>query len=879
MEDERAREEDFCGRIFSSNRRQPFAFPGAEPRYAPDRPIDVRHVRIEVTLDFERREISGAVTTEFAAIADPVRRVTFDAEEMDILSVSDGRRRLSHDAFGGKLTIDLGRPLPAGRTARTIVRYRARPPLGLYFVGRDPENPKRALQAWTQGQDDDSRFWFPCVDDPNEKAVTEVLVTVPEPFRALSNGRLVSERRNARRRTRTFHYRQEIPHPAYLVMIAAGPFEVIRKSWRGIPVEYWVEPGREREAMRSLGKTPRMLSFFSREIGVPYPYEKYAQVCVRDFIFGGMENTTATVLTDRTLHDRRAHLDFSSDGLVAHELAHQWFGDLITCRDWSQGWLNEGFATYYGSLYEIHDLTPREGPETGGRIFWELQEDYFNEDRTRYRRPIVANEYDEPMQLFDAHLYKKGALVLHMLERLLGRIAFRRGVREYVRRFGRGSAVTADLQKVLEETSGRSLQEFFEQWVYKPGHPELSVSWAWDDPRRTAALTVRQKQDTGDGTPVFRFDLPVEFVCGGETLRRSVRIVRAEETFYFPLPSRPTRVRVDPDHDILRSLEFRKPLEMLTAQLREDPRFSGRVEAVEALARDASPEAIEALGRALRRDSFWAIRARAARALGTIRGERARALLLQRLRSEEHPKARRGIVAALGSFRGDETLVRRLVPVLGGDPSYFVCAEAAHSVGRIRAPGSLGILRDALEIPSWQDTILCGVVRGIGALLDPAGIDLLLPLTAPDRSQKVRQTAAAALASIARLLPRDHRRTRVRETLEELLLDPNIFVVSAAAEALAALGDPEAAAPVRRTWESHRNGMVRTRVRRSLRRLEEGAGREEALRTLRDDLDRLDRENRTLRDRLSKLEKAVETRLAPAPRPRRGRAARGRKRS
>ena len=861
-------EQDLTGCLAPVSARgpQPFAFPGTEPRYARDRRVDIRHVQIDVELDFATRSIEGRVTTDFAAIAEDVASVGFDAEEMGILGVTDGRRRLAFDHCGGRLEIALGSPLPSGKAARTVVHYRARPRLGLYFTGNDPAYPDTPVQAWTQGQDDDSRFWFPCVDYPNERASTEVRVTVPDTMTALSNGRLVSEHHDRARRRKTFHYRQDIPHVAYLVMIAAGEFSVVRRTWRGVPVEYWVARGREAEAMRSFRPTPRMLSFFSRETGLPYPYAKYAQICVADFIFGGMENTSATVLTDRTLHDRRAHLDFSSDGLVAHELAHQWFGDLLTCRDWSHGWLNEGFATYYGRMCEADLLESTEGPGTAARMIWELQEAYIEEGTSRYRRPIVTNEYDEPIQLFDAHLYVKGALVIHMLRRVVGDAAFRKAIRLYVQRHQASTVVTSDLQHAFEEATGRSLQEFFEQWVHKPGHPELEAAFTWDAARKTAAVTVRQKQDRSDGVPLFRFDLDIEFACGSRTIRKTVKVTRAEETYYVPLPRRPRRARIDPDHALLRALKFPRPIEMLVDQLRNDPRFSGKVEAIGELAREGSARAADAVAKAMRSDDSWAVRGRAAQALAGFRSADALNTLIRRVRAETHPKARRGVVGALGAFRGERRLLPLLQKTLDTDPSYFVCAEAAQAIGKLRDPDSFDILRAALDIPSWEDVIRCGAIRGLAALRDKRAIDLLIDAARQGQPQRSRAPAIAALGELAALQEPIRERERVREFLEELTRDPQIAVVSAAAEALATLGDPRAADALARVCSTQRNGLVRTRARRALRQLNEGKSREEALRRLRDDLDRLDKENRELRDRVARLEQPRTTAAGAAPR-------------
>ncbi len=310
-------------------------------------------------------------------------KLEFDAAEMEISAVRVGGEAHSFDHSDEKLRIPLERALHAGDEVEVAIDYSARPRRGLYFIGPDAGYPDKPLEAWTQGEDEDSRYWFPCYDYPNDRVTSEVVATVPETFTAVSNGELLSNNVNRAEHTRTFHWRHDVPHSSYLMSLAAGEFVEIRDFAGNTPVTYYCRAGREDDARRAFGNTPRMIQFFEKAIGVPYPYAKYAQVAVADFIFGGMENTSATTQTADTLHDARAHLDFSSDPLVAHELAHQWWGDLLTCRDWSHAWLNEGFATYFEALWCEEDKGADE-------FAWNLRQDrmaIIDEDSRSYRRP------------------------------------------------------------------------------------------------------------------------------------------------------------------------------------------------------------------------------------------------------------------------------------------------------------------------------------------------------------------------------------------------------------------------------------------------------------------------------------------------------------
>ncbi|HYA35797.1 MAG TPA: M1 family metallopeptidase, partial [Candidatus Binataceae bacterium] len=378
-----------------ANGRRPFQPEHVEPKWPRDRVADIRHIKIEIALDFDSKSISGTATHRVGAIVDGVQRLEFDAAEMTIATVRAGGTTVGSDHDDGRLKVNLARALKAGDEIEIAIDYSARPRRGLYFVGPDDAYPDKPIQAWTQGEDEDSRYWFPCYDYPNDRATSEVIATVPEKFTAISNGDLVEVKVDAKRGVRIFHYRHDVAHSAYLITLAAGEFAEIRDNAGNVPVLYYVQPGREGDARRAFGNTPRMIEFFARRIGVPYPYARYTQVAVADFIFGGMENTSATTQTADTLHDQRAHIDFSSDPLVAHELAHQWWGDLLTCRDWAHAWLNEGFATYFEAVWAEADL----GWDEYQRAIFECVARYLDEDEERYRRPIVCNVYRDPVEL------------------------------------------------------------------------------------------------------------------------------------------------------------------------------------------------------------------------------------------------------------------------------------------------------------------------------------------------------------------------------------------------------------------------------------------------------------------------------------------------
>ena len=527
--------------------RRAFQPQHVEAKWARDRAANIKHIKLEVTLDFDAKKITGTATHRLSAIAGPLERLEFDAAELAINAVRAGGEPATFETADGKLRIALPRALGTGEEIEIAIDYAGQPRRGLYFVGPDLEYPNKPRQAWTQGEDEDSRYWFPCYDYPNNRTTSEIVATVPEQFTAISNGALVGTSSDATAKTRTFHWRHDVPHSAYLITLAAGEFAMIEERAGSVPVTYYVAPGREDDARRAFGNTPKMIQFFERVIGVPYPYAKYAQVAVSDFIFGGMENTSATTQTDSTLHDARAHLDFKSDPLVAHELAHQWWGDLLTCRDWAHAWLNEGFATYFEALWCEENLGADE-------FAWNVRQDregYLDEDANHYRRAIVCNRYRTPIELFDRHLYEKGSLVLHMLRRVSGDDLFFKSLNLYCTRHRGANVITQDLQHAFEDTTGRNLDFFFDQWVYKEGHPEIEVSSAFDDKKKLLSVTVKQTHKTGD-TIVSAFSFPVTIAlmdAQGLETRHRVEIKDREQVFHFVMDKAPKAVRFDPEHD------------------------------------------------------------------------------------------------------------------------------------------------------------------------------------------------------------------------------------------------------------------------------------------------------------------------------------------
>lgn len=795
----------------------------AEAHETRSRDFDIKHIRLALRVDPAEKFIEGTATISLTAFRDELDSLELDASELDVREVRQGRRRLRFESFREKLLVMLGRPLRRGASLTLQVSYSARPRRGLYFVRPDESYPKKPLQVWSQGEAEDNHAWFPCTDAPNQRQTTETIITVPEAFTVLSNGRLLSAKRDARRALKTFHWRQDEPHPAYLVSIVVGQFEELRaRGTNGLPVTYYTYPGMGPEARRLMGRTPEMIRHFSRLFGYPFPFAKYAQVVVDEFIYGAMENTSATTHSDRFLHDEVTELDFNCHDVVAHELAHQWWGDLLTPRSWKHLWLKESFATYAESLWLEH---ARGESEARHGLLQELNL-YLAEDRDRYRRPIVYDRYDFPVEVFDRHAYQKGALVLSMLRYVLGDEGFFRTLRHYAHKHEWQSVETSDLRVAIEEVTGRNLDWFFDEWVYACGYPEFEVRHTYDGANQSLRVTVRQVQDTSDGTPLFRMPVEIEVVGSrGASRKFNVLVEKDEQEFYFAIAERPLCVLFDGGDQILKTLRHEKSKQELFYQLRSAKGFTARMRAARELAAFKDPDATARLRRAQLQDDAAGVRMSAAVALAEVGTVEAREALVSALKRESEARVRRAVCWALGRFRGDERAVSALTRTIKEDRSYFVVAFAMRALAHAAGADAYDVLIGLLGRASYQDVLRATVFDALAIARDRRGVPLAIDHTAYGVPPSVRVAAVMALASLGK----EHadERGRVFGRLVELLEDKAFRIRLSAIKALGLLGDERAPQHLRAVDEREAIHLLRSAARNSIRTLEETAKKRE----------------------------------------------------
>jgi len=851
-----------------NSRHRSFELPGAKPHYNPDRPGQVEHIFLDLNLDIPNKSYQGTCVIQLKPIRNGVESLTLDAINLNIQSVHIDETPQNFEYDGSQLQIQLASPTAVNQVIKIAIAYTAeQPQRGIYFITPNQNYPNKPTQVWTQGEDEDSRFWFPCFDYPGQLSTSEIRVRVPKPYVAISNGTLVDTTEDGD--TKIYHWFQEQVHPTYLMTLAVGDFAEIHDEWHGKPVTYYVEKGREADARRSMGKTPRMIEFFSEKYGYLYPYPKYAQVCVDDFIFGGMENTSTTLLTDRCLLDERAALDNrNTESLVAHELAHQWFGDLVVIKHWSHAWIKEGMASYSEVMWTEHEYGAQEA------AYYRLLEarSYLAEDSSRYRRPIVTHVYREAIELYDRHLYEKGSCVYHMIRAELGEELFWQAIHTFVQDNAHKTVETIDLLRAIEKASGRNLLFLFDQYVYRGGHPDFKVAYAWDGDSKLAKVTVTQTQVKEGSNGINRdlFDLKIAIAFGylnnespPELKIFTVRVHEKEQSFYFPLEQKPQFVSFDAGNNYLKTVTLEYPLPELKAQLEFDPDPISRIYAAEALAKKGGLEAVKALSQALKRDSFWGVRAEVAKQLAQVKLDQAFDGLVAGL-EDDRPLVRRAVVEALADIKTRESY-RAIKPLVeNGDPSYYVEASAIKAIGAIAA-GTVDekpkeekvvkLLKSVLEQRSgWNEVVRAGAIAGLSQMkTSDAALDLILEYTKLGVPQALRLSAIRALGTISTGLSTVNLE-RVLQQLEELSRESFFLTQVSVVSALGQMETPKAISILQALANQTPDGRVRRMAEEAVSRVQTAVGTDQGVKQLREELDVLKQQNQELRSRLESLE-------------------------
>jgi aminopeptidase N len=587
--------------------------------YKASRSIDNKliHIKLDLSIDWAKCQLNGLEELTAEPYSKPTNWLILDARSMKIHSVSmmksGNLEELSYQYQNDQLKIDLARWYKRGERFTVKIKYTACPneietksgtavtsDKGLFFINADGSDIFKPRQLWTQGETQSNSAWFPVIDAPNQRTTQELSVTVENKFKTLSNGLLVKSVANTDG-TRTDYWKQEKPHAPYLFALIVGEYAVIKDKWRNIPLEYYVEPKYASSAKAIFGKTPEMIEFFSQKFGVDFPWAKYSQVPVRDYVSGAMENTTATVFGNFVQRTTRELLDFDNEAIIAHELAHHWFGDLVTCESWANTTLNEGFATYAEYLWNEYKY----GKDYADYEFITPQINYLREAAGE-KKKLIRYYYTHADDLFDSHSYSKGALVLHMLRNYLGDELFFESLKTYLKKYSYKSAEIHDLRLVFEEVTGEDLNWFFNQWFLGAAHPMLSISQNWNPNEGKLTMQIDQTQDKD--FPIFRLPVNVAFYFKDSTMYKEIWLEDPSNNFEYILKEKPLLVDIDPQRTILCEKKIEYTFSELISLVEKSTSVVAKIEALQQLRAYKDSSKVCAIFEKAVDDNFWGVK-------------------------------------------------------------------------------------------------------------------------------------------------------------------------------------------------------------------------------------------------------------------------------
>jgi aminopeptidase N len=842
-----------------------FAFPGSTNHYLPLLYFNIEYMWLKIKPNLESRTLSDCEQRLKIVARRDIEKIDLDIAEMKIHKITSSHiafdegnftnnngeghiKELQFEITGDKLIIHLGENLSEGGIIYLKIHYSAgyyyvngkyevnKPKSGFYFIENDEYHRKIDIQMWTQGESIESKYWFPCIDQPQVKYPRELEIIVPQKFVVISNGKIkyndlqdqLGEEKTGDKLIR-YVWDESHPNPAYLTSVVIGTFGYKEENYPSddnnkrekIQLSYyWPTDIKEQIGIQNFQNTPNMIKTFEEYLYTNYPYTKYTQVAVENFEFGGMENTSCTTLTRDILFDERASLDYTCDDVISHELAHQWFGDLVTCKDWPHIWLNEGFATYFEALY----WEASRGKDEYQYYMIQMADTYLDEANTLYTRPIVTKKYKHPDELFDSHSYKKGGCVLHMLRNYIGNDYLRKSLKNYLKVYGGKTAETDDLRKILEEVSGKDLGLFFDQWVYgSAGHPKLDIEFSKDS--KNVKLKIVQNQE-GD---IFEFDLEIilffsfnDHLNKEERIEKSIKISEKESEESFEIPkdkdgrfAKLTRFSIDSQFKILKEINSIKASEeIFINQIEKSETIFEKVHAIRALSDKFSDNIVKSLKNIiLKEDVFWGVSVEAANVLGSykdttdvVKTDKAyRALTDCFSLGIKHPKVRRAVVLNIGNFENEES-VKLLEPLLttNKDPSYFVEGEAATAIGKsskyitdkTRKTEIISLLKDLSELTdTFRHIPARWAINGLKEFFKDDDVnrvseiaDFLINKSKYGNHDLVRRNAASVLGKYLRDKNKKVNQN-IFDRLKELIKDERSAIRTAACTALS---DPDA---------------------------------------------------------------------------------------
>jgi aminopeptidase N len=683
---------------------------------------DLIHTKLEVNFDWTFSRLNGKATINMKPHFYPTRMCYLNARGFDIKSVklyqvttplaattsTVKSKQTTPAANSGKtvdkltefattykyehdsIKIDLGREFKMDEQFQVQIEYVAKPDeleqggsnaisgdKGLYFINPKSTNPYKMPQIWTQGETQSNSAWFPTVDNPSQKTTQEIYMTVLDKFTTLSNGLLVDSKKNADG-TRTDHWKLDLPHSPYLAMMGVGEFKKFTdEPWKGKEISYYVEAPYYEHAKAIFGNTKEMIDFYSNKLGVDYAWPKYAQIVVRDYVSGAMENTSATLHGDFAVYaTTREILDGNKgEDIIAHELFHQWFGDLVTTESWSNLPLNESFATYGEYLWEEHKF----GRDAADMHHAQSKAGYMASNK---QVNLIRFNYDNREDMFDGFSYNKGGQVLHMLRKAVGDDAFFASLKKYLETRKFKTAEIHDLRLAFEEVTGKDMNWFFNQWFLAKGHPVIEVTNNFNLPEATTELTIEQKQNFKN-VPLYELPLEIDIYDNGKITRHHIVVTEAKQTFKFKSSGngKPQLVNFDAERQLLAELTYKKTIDEYVFQYKNAPLYSDRMEALKELYKEVSKNdaAYQTIKWAAENDKYYRMRQNAINFLNSVSKEKEselKPLMVKIFNFDKKTTTRADALEFLNTHYASDPELNALNEKALMEPSYAIDAEA-----------------------------------------------------------------------------------------------------------------------------------------------------------------------------------------------------------
>lgn len=680
---------------------------------------DILHTKLDVNFDWEKQYLYGKATIKIKPYFYPTSVLQLNARGMELKEISllqkdfiktglddkkdpSGnyevnisetiiKKPLDYTYENDIITIKLNKEYKNTEEYTVFIDYISKPnelkkgggsvaitdDKGLYFINPDGKEKNKPQQIWTQGETQSSSVWFPTIDSPNERMTQEIFITVAKKFVTLSNGELIFSTNNEDS-TRTDCWQMDLPHAPYLAMMAVGEFEIVKDKWGDKEVNYYLEKEYAPYSKDIFGNTPEMIEFFSTKLGVPYAWNKYSQIIVRDYVSGAMENTSATLHGEFLQRTDRELLDKNYEDVISHELFHQWFGDLVTCESWSNLPLNESFATYGEYLWEEYKY----GPDEADLHHEESGKGYFSESE-RKTVNLIRFQFDDKEDMFDAHSYNKGGQVLHMLRKYVGDEAFFASLKLYLESNKFASVEIHNLRLAFEQVTGEDLNWFFNQWFLSSGHPELLIKTNYDSTTKKQKVEIIQIQDLTK-TPLFKLPIAIDIYANGQKVRHKITITKVNETFEFDANTKPDLVNVDAEKMLLCSKLEQKSIAEWAFQYKHAPLYKDRIEALKELANNANDSIAKEIIISAISDKFWSLREDAINCLkNTLPGheKQLKELLVHVAKTDIKASVRVAAINYLSNFYKDDDLQLLYKSALN-DRAYTVLGAALAAIAK-----------------------------------------------------------------------------------------------------------------------------------------------------------------------------------------------------